>query len=94
MRKGILHFDELPHFLKMIGVDNDIPIMEGQHHKDIDIDEGRLDSLTAERMRYICDLRMQANGMILEEDGHHIPVGFNFGYAEKYGGILKWDDDE
>lgn len=92
MKTGILHFDELPDHLKILGLPNDIPICEGQHTLEIDVDEGRLEQETVARMRGYAKENALAKGN-LDPKAYSRPVGFKVSAAEKAGGKIIWDDE-
>lgn len=87
MKRGTLHFDELPPRLACIGLPKDIPVVKGKHALDVDIDESALPADVVKRMRACCA------GPDLEPEAFRRPVGISMVAAEKAGGVVVWDSE-
>ena len=89
MKKGFIYFDELPEWAKAIGLPNDIPIIEGTHQKDIDVDESALDKNIVDAMRSHLRSRHKQRGI---KSDMSAPVGFDYADAERVSATIKWND--
>lgn len=91
MKRGTLHFDELPESLARHGYPNDIPIQEGQYKLDIDVREDQIDPDVIKSTRGLRDQRLRA----LHGDCPALnrPLGFNIDEAIQAGGVVVWDSE-
>lgn len=92
MRTGTAYFKTRPSIFIEAGLPKRIPITEGLHDCDYDVDTGKL-GIEPVRFAKACKLdRLRRRGEKTSAYTAQIPLGLNQSDIDRFGGVVTWND--